>query len=166
MAGLRRPRQEEAGNRKPALRHAHITAGPLTVEITSDEAGGLHAVRLPVELPEGLSTEHLSSVLAQLERLEVVLDDSRPFFHSVWQRMRKIPWGHALTYGDLATALGMPNASRAVGQACGANPLPLIIPCHRVIGTQGPGGFAFGMAWKNKLLELETERRGAMAIGG
>lgn len=166
MAGLRRPRRAEAKTRTPALRHARITAGPLTVDIESDEAGRLHAVRLPVELPDGLTTEHLSSVLTQLERHQLVLDASRPFYHSVWQRMRKIPWGHALTYGEIAAALGSPHASRAVGQACGANPLPLIVPCHRVIGTQGPGGFASGLAWKNKLLELETERRGPMASGG
>ena len=159
MAGLMQPRRTVAKTRESALQRGSITAGPLTVDIETDEAGRLHAVHLPVEIPDGLSTEHLSSVLTQLRRLDLALGTSRPFHRSVWQRLRKIPWGNALTYGEIATSLGSPRASRAVGQACATNPLLLIIPCHRVVATQGPGGFASGLAWKNKLLELETEPR-------
>lgn len=150
---------EPAKHPKAVLQRGRITAGPLTVEIETDNAGRLRAVRLPVKIPDGLTTEHLSSVLTQLGRLELALGTSRPFHRSVWQRLRKIPWGSALTYGEIATALGSPRASRAVGQACASNLLLLIIPCHRVLAAQGLGGFAFGLAWKNKLLELETEPR-------
>jgi O-6-methylguanine DNA methyltransferase len=143
----------------PKLKLGKITSGPLTVAIESDDRGRLYAVHLPGRLPPGLSAAHLSAVLAELEQRTLAIDASRPFYRRVWQRMRTIPWGSASTYGGLAAALGSPHASRAVGQACGSNPLPLIIPCHRVIGTQGPGGFASGLAWKNKLLELETEPR-------
>ena len=150
---------EPAKPPKPVLQRGRITAGPLTVKIETDEAGRLHAVRLPVKIPDGLTTEHLSSVLTQLGRHDIAPGASRPFHRSVWQRLREIPWGSALTYGEIATALGSPRASRAVGQACASNLLLLIIPCHRVVAKQGPGGFACGLAWKNKLLELETEPR-------
>jgi O-6-methylguanine DNA methyltransferase len=71
--------------------------------------------------------------------------------------MLAIPWGSALTYGELAVAVGSPRATRAVGTACATNRLPLIIPCHRVLAADGPGGFSSGLEWKAKLLELETE---------
>ncbi|MBS4096382.1 MAG: methylated-DNA--[protein]-cysteine S-methyltransferase [Sulfuricella sp.] len=62
-----------------------------------------------------------------------------PFREKVWRGLREIPAGAPLTYGQLATRLG--TAPRAVGQACGANPLPVVIPCHRVVGGTGLGGF-------------------------
>lgn len=62
-----------------------------------------------------------------------------PFREKVWAALRAIPPGHPLTYGALAAQLG--SAPRAVGQACGANPLPVVIPCHRVVGKNGLGGF-------------------------
>ena len=63
-----------------------------------------------------------------------------PFRQRVWQAIATIPRGETRCYGELARALG--SAARAVGQACGANPFPLVIPCHRVIAAAGPGGFA------------------------
>lgn len=62
-----------------------------------------------------------------------------PYQQKVWQALLKIPAGQSKTYGALAKQLG--SAPRAIGQACGANPIPLIIPCHRVLGSQGIGGF-------------------------
>ena len=62
-----------------------------------------------------------------------------PHQMKVWQALRAIPRGHATTYGMLAQQLG--SSPRAVGQACGSNPLPLIVPCHRVVAKNGPGGF-------------------------
>ena len=139
------------------LRRQEVTAGPLTVVIETDDTGRLHSVNLPKRVPAGLSPEHLASVLRELERYIVALDDSRPFYQKVWLRMRKISWGSTLTYGAMAAAIGHPQASRAVGQACAANPLPLVIPCHRITGTRDLGGFAWGLGWKAKLLELEIE---------
>lgn len=62
-----------------------------------------------------------------------------PYQHKVWQALLKIPSGQGETYGALAIQLG--SAPRAIGQACGANPIPVIIPCHRVLGSRGMGGF-------------------------
>jgi O-6-methylguanine DNA methyltransferase len=61
-------------------------------------------------------------------------------------------------YGEIAAAIGHPRAARAVGSACGANPLPLFIPCHRAVAATGPGGFSCGLPWKKLLLKLEARR--------
>lgn len=75
----------------------------------------------------------------------------------VWQTLREIPPGEPRTYGEIATALGSPGASRAVGAACGANALALFIPCHRVSGASGKlTGFAWGVDIKRSLLEREA----------
>lgn len=74
----------------------------------------------------------------------------------VWQTLRQIPYGETTTYGALAQRIGRPKASRAVGAANGANPLPIVIPCHRVIGSTGKlTGFGGGLPTKAALLKLE-----------
>jgi O-6-methylguanine DNA methyltransferase len=73
----------------------------------------------------------------------------------VWKILHEIPFGQVRTYGQVAAAAGSPRASRAVGQACGANPIVLFIPCHRVIASGGVGGFGAGLEWKRRLLALE-----------
>jgi len=74
----------------------------------------------------------------------------------VWQELGKIPYGRTVSYGELARRVGQPKASRAVGAANGANPIPIIIPCHRVIGADGSlTGFGGGLHVKQYLLELE-----------
>jgi len=79
------------------------------------------------------------------------------FTRKVLNDARKIPFGKTITYGEIAKRIGHPKASRAVGQALGANPLPIIIPCHRVIRKdKSLGGFAGGLKWKKILLELEN----------
>lgn len=75
----------------------------------------------------------------------------------VWKCMRLIPFGETKTYGDLAHSIGSPGACRAVGNACAANPLPLLVPCHRVVGKRGLGGFSAGLEWKKFLLALEAK---------
>jgi methylated-DNA-[protein]-cysteine S-methyltransferase len=78
----------------------------------------------------------------------------------VWQRLLKIPYGETTTYGALASELGDARASRAVGLANGSNPIPIVIPCHRVIGADGSlTGFGGGLAIKQQLLELERADR-------
>jgi methylated-DNA-[protein]-cysteine S-methyltransferase len=78
------------------------------------------------------------------------------FQRRVWQRLLKIPYGVTTTYGALARELGDPGASRAVGLANGSNPIPIVIPCHRVIGANGAlTGFGGGLATKAALLDLE-----------
>lgn len=141
------------------MKRIAIASGVLEVTAELDAAGRLTAVRLPTKPPHGLDTASLAGVLTALEKYEHA-EDGPPFLRAAWQRMRDIAWGQAMTYGELATALGNPRASRAVGQACARNQRLLIVPCHRVLAETGLGGFALGLEWKEKLLELETEPRG------
>jgi methylated-DNA-[protein]-cysteine S-methyltransferase len=79
-----------------------------------------------------------------------------PFQHEVWDALCDIPLGETISYGELARRLERPNASRAVGAANGANPLPIIVPCHRVIGSNGNlTGFGGGLPTKRWLLDHE-----------
>ena len=78
------------------------------------------------------------------------------FQHRVWQALRHIPYGETISYGELARRIGSPRACRAVGLANGANPLPIVVPCHRVIGANGAlTGFGGGLPIKRALLALE-----------
>ncbi len=79
-----------------------------------------------------------------------------PFQRRVWAALMKIPYGKTRSYQDIARAIGHPRAYRAVGNANGANPIPLIVPCHRVIESNGGlGGYGQGLGFKRKLLDLE-----------
>lgn len=79
-----------------------------------------------------------------------------PFQEAVWAEVARIPYGTTTTYGEVARRIGRPRAARAVGGANGANPLPIIIPCHRVIGAGGSlTGYGAGLAIKAALLQLE-----------
>ncbi len=78
------------------------------------------------------------------------------FQQRVWEELLRIPAGHSRSYGELARTLRKPGAARAVGSACGANPIPLLIPCHRVLAADGRlGGFSGGLEWKRRLLAVE-----------
>jgi len=88
------------------------------------------------------------------ERIEILLGSN--FQQDVWMEIRKIPWGETKSYLELAKSIGRPKAYRAVANACGTNPLPIIIPCHRVIASGGNiGGFSAGLKLKKHLLKLE-----------
>ncbi|MBQ9166489.1 MAG: methylated-DNA--[Oscillospiraceae bacterium] len=88
---------------------------------------------------------------------ELPLDhQGTPFQQQVWQALRTIPWGETRTYGHIARQIGRPKAARAVGQACNRNPIPLLIPCHRVVGAKGLTGYAGGLERKGQLLEMEN----------
>lgn len=78
------------------------------------------------------------------------------FETAVWRALEAIPYGQTRTYGEIAAQIGKPGASRAVGRACGRNPILLVVPCHRVIGSGGRlTGFAAGLDTKRALLALE-----------
>ena len=89
---------------------------------------------------------------------DIPLDmNGTPFQHEVWALLRQIPAGETRTYGDLATMLGKPGASRAVGGANAANRIAVLIPCHRVVPAGGGiGGYAYGQAIKAELLRREV----------
>jgi O-6-methylguanine DNA methyltransferase len=80
------------------------------------------------------------------------------FQQNIWRAIAKIKPGTTRTYAELARKADSPNAFRAAGSACGKNPVPLFIPCHRVVGSHGKdGGFSAGMAWKKMLLSRERQ---------
>ena len=82
------------------------------------------------------------------------------FQKSVWKETSKIPYGTTTSYGEIAERIGKPKSYRAVGNALGANPLPIIIPCHRVVSSNGSlGGFSGGLKLKKFLLELEKKHK-------
>jgi O-6-methylguanine DNA methyltransferase len=93
-------------------------------------------------------------------RLLLDLDQGTPFQRRVWKALKDIPYGETVSYKEIARAIGQPSATRAVGSAVGHNPLPIILPCHRVIASDGGiGGFSAGIEVKRKLLKLERLTR-------
>jgi methylated-DNA-[protein]-cysteine S-methyltransferase len=96
----------------------------------------------------------------ELERFELPLAPrGTAFQRRVWESLRAIPYGTTTTYAELAAALGRPSACRAVGAANGRNPLPVIVPCHRVIGAAGAlTGYGGGLERKRRLLALEAAK--------
>lgn len=85
------------------------------------------------------------------------------FNQSVWEHVASIPYGQTTSYGEIARALGKPGAARAVGTANGRNPIPIVIPCHRVVAVGGKlGGFGGGLPLKRKLLDLECSNSPAL----
>lgn len=94
------------------------------------------------------------------DRYEGPLDVAAPAFHlAVWERVRAIPFGATTTYGEIATALGLPGEAHAVGAAVGANPVCILVPCHRVVAADGSlRGFAWGLDLKRRLLAHEGSR--------
>ena len=114
---------------------------------------------------DGLFVEaraQLSAYFAgELRDFDLVLNPTgTPFQLAVWQALRAIPYGATLSYGAIAARVGRPSASRAVGAANGANPIPIVVPCHRVIGSSGAlTGFGGGIDTKRWLLAHEAGGR-------
>ena len=96
----------------------------------------------------------------ELRDFDLPLAPEGPAFHQrVWGELCNIPYGETISYGELAKRIGSPNASRAVGRANGANPIAIVIPCHRVIGSNGKlTGYGGGLPRKQLLLELERSQ--------
>ena len=126
---------------------------------------GLTVTPLTPESPLALLVQHsFSEYLAGRRRTLLPPDCNSPFWqegtpfqHRVWEEINRIPYGATITYGELARRLGNPHGARAVGQACHANPLALIVPCHRVVSALGLGGFAGGIHVKERLLATEQQ---------
>jgi methylated-DNA-[protein]-cysteine S-methyltransferase len=116
----------------PTWRHEAAPLSVATRQLMEYFAGSRHCFELPLA-PRGT-----------------------PFQLAVWRALQGIPYGETISYGELAARLGAPGAARAVGLANGANPLPIIVPCHRVIGADGSlTGFGGGLPIKRALLALE-----------
>ena len=87
----------------------------------------------------------------------VDLSSGSAFQQSVWAALREIPCGQTRSYGEVARLIGRPHAVRAVGGACGANPIPVLVPCHRVLAARNRlSGFSAGLKWKRLLLAREA----------
>ena len=141
---------------------------------------GICAVKLgdrPEELRQTLTDEFKQAIITEDNRhhrdwIEKILnlivnkpDGNLPldirgtaFQYQVWQALQKIPYAETRTYKEIAQDINKPNATRAIGNACGANPVALIVPCHRVIRSNGNlGGYRWGIERKQKLLAIETK---------
>jgi methylated-DNA-[protein]-cysteine S-methyltransferase len=132
----------------------------------------LSAIYLPGFAPEGLgapSSAASAAVEEAADQLAEYFDGRRrsftlrlrpsgtPFQESVWWALADIDYGTTISYAELASRVGRPRAFRAVGQANGANPLPIVLPCHRVVASGGGiGGYGGGLDMKRALLALET----------
>ncbi len=106
-----------------------------------------------------LAEEQLKAYFAgSLQRFDLPLDlRGTPFQRKVWRALARIPYGQTRSYGDVAKAIGAPEAARAVGGANRSNPVAIVVPCHRVIASGGGlGGYACGVEVKRRLLDLEA----------
>ena len=128
----------------------------------------VRSIRCPENAPDMLraSVAHARAALEggeAGERPEIhpdVFCRASPFRRAVWRALMEIPRGQTLTYGEVAKRVGLSGAARAAGGACGANPVPLFVPCHRVVAGGGRlGGFSCGVEWKTHLLAMEEARR-------
>lgn len=140
--------------------------GLCKISLEDDVEGAEHELRREFHAAELVrDDEGLRDVVAEVLRR---IDGQAPhagmpidvrgtaFQRRVWEELRRIPIGETRTYGEIAAAIGDPKAARAVGTACGTNPVPLVIPCHRVLpASGGVGNYGLGPARKRKLLENE-----------
>jgi methylated-DNA-[protein]-cysteine S-methyltransferase len=153
--------------------------GPLTLVAAGDALAALYMTNhrhqpgpAAFGAPGDLADEPFAAAAAQLEayfageltRFDVPLEPGGTAFQrTVWAALRAIPYGQTVTYGQLAAAIGAPGSSRAVGLANGKNPVSIVVPCHRVIGSDGSlTGYGGGLPRKRFLLDLERGAAGRL----
>lgn len=165
-----------------ALRYTLVDT-PLGLVLVAGNEGSIKRINFqhgnaPVKIPKDWERDDAALVDAadqlrayfagRLRTFELPLQaGGTPFQQRVWGQLRKIPYGETRTYGQLAQKLGKPTASRAVGAANGQNPLPIVVPCHRVIGSTGAlTGFYGGVHLKEFLLDHERRHAGKRPAQG
>lgn len=139
--------------------------GPITIHESNNKI-----TKILINEKNSVNTEESNLTKQTIKEINEYLDHKRTDFTipldpqgtdhqiKVWNELKKIPYSETRTYKELATSLGNPNASRAIGSACGKKPIMIIVPCHRVIGTNGKlTGYAGGIGVKEKLIDLETK---------
>ena len=149
--------------------HLSRHLGPLgATDVVTDGQGRLIRLRLGAssgEVPRTIDAPGHALIHAQLDEYFVgrraAFDlplrlRGTPFRLEVWEALRRVPFAQTLTYGELARRLGRPGAARAVGGACGDNPVPLVVPSHRVVASTGFGGWSGPPGLKEALLDLES----------
>jgi len=143
-----------AGDEK-GLAHLHLNTGQGRREFEVQDSW-----ELKPEFFKDTQSQILEYLAGKREVFEVSLNPAGTEFQKqVWEQLRTIPYNSLAGYGEIAKKLGNPKAARAVGAANGKNPIPLIIPCHRVVGANGNlTGFSHGLAIKEKLIALEQGR--------
>ncbi len=130
--------------------------GPINLTLDGDKVVGCALPFLKATPRNPFAIEKFQTLEDLLKKFPMVGKlEGTDFQKAVWQELKKIPRGQTRTYGEIAKAIGRPKAVRAVGTACGANPVPLFIPCHRVVAKNGLGGFGAGLPWKILLLKIE-----------
>ena len=132
------------------LREVHMSAKP--------PAPPVGAARDPAATARytGALQRYFAGDVRALDKIPLDVTQGTPFQRQVWDALRTIPYGETRSYAWLAAAVGRPGAARAVGQANGANPVGIVVPCHRVVSADGGiGGYAGGVAAKQALLALE-----------
>lgn len=153
--------------------------GPFTLAV--DEEGRLHAANFsdrPLDLKDLVTVRaknpgdvtaaleaYFSGELQAIDGLRVAFERGTPFQLSVWRALREVPCGQTWSYGQLARHLGRPSAVRAVGLANGANPVAIVVPCHRVIGSDGSlTGYGGGLPRKQWLLAHEGRANDQLSL--
>jgi O-6-methylguanine DNA methyltransferase len=125
-------------------------------EILSDPNAGTKASSKIRDWHRTTSTAVKKFFAGQKVKLPPLDLEGTDFQKSVWHQLLKIKLGSTKSYGEVARAIGRPRAVRAVGSACGSNPIPLFVPCHRVLAANKKiGGFGSGLDWKRRLLAVE-----------
>ena len=119
------------------------------------EGKRLLKVIFPKNIPKDFDKTKLRKLQNHIGKFHIDFQDSPPFYQKVYKNLLKVSPGRVTTYKDLANKCKSPRAARAVGGACRSNPIPIAVPCHRVLASSGFGGFSGGLHWKRKLLELE-----------
>ncbi len=146
---------------------AQSGAGVCSITLGDEASGLVEALRR--RFPDAILSEAAAELAATLDRVKTLLDEpgarfdlpldlrGTAFQRAVWQGLRAIPAGRTASYAELARSVGRPEAMRAVAQACGANPVAVVVPCHRVIRADGRlSGYRWGVERKRALLAMEA----------
>ena len=160
-----------------ALFYTHIDDSPVGPLLLAGDSDALHVLAFGMgSRPREIDDDWMPDTKGVLKDVRKELDqyfagklkkfatklvfNGTPFQNQVWKELTRIPYGETISYLDLATRIDNPKAVRAVGMANGANPIAIIVPCHRVIGSNGSlTGFGGGLPTKRALLELEKGQR-------
>ncbi|ECE1937279.1 methylated-DNA--[protein]-cysteine S-methyltransferase [Salmonella enterica] len=158
MQEIQKNTKKEQYNLNKLQKRLRRNVGEAIADFNMIEEGDRIMERVSATNPGGLSdklADYFAGNLAVIDTLETATGGT-PFQREVWQALRAIPCGQVMHYGQLAAQLGRPGAARAVGAANGANPISIVVPCHRVIGRNGTlTGYAGGVQRKEWLLRHE-----------